>query len=69
MVPFTYTLAGCVVEILHQQAQVYRNDPGRPIPAEIMHLTGLTDDDVRGERIAPSPTLRPAGGKTVIEHL
>ena len=49
--PFTYTLAGTLVEVLHDEAQAHRNDPGRPLPAEITHLTGLTDDDVRGERI------------------
>ena len=52
MLPFTYsTVEGCVVEVLHSEAKAYRNDPGRPLPAEITHLTGLTDDDVRGERI------------------
>ena len=51
MLPFTYSLAGTVVEVLHFEAKAYRNDPGRPLPAEITHLTGLTDDDVRGERI------------------
>ena len=51
LLPFTYTLAGTVVEVLHNEAQAHRNDPGRPLPAEITHLTGLTDDDVRGERI------------------
>ena len=51
LLPFTYTLAGTVVEVLHDEAQAHRNDPGRPLPAEITHLTGLTDDDVRGERI------------------
>ena len=51
LLPFTYTLAGTVVEVLHDEAQAHRNDPGRPLPAEITHLTRLTDDDVRGERI------------------
>ena len=51
LLPFTYTLAGTVVEVLHDEAQAHRNDPGRALPAEITHLTGLTDDDVRGERI------------------
>ena len=51
MLPFTYTLEGSVVEVLQGEAQVHRNDPGRPLPTEITHLTGLTDDDVHGERI------------------
>ena len=51
LLPFTYTLEGHVVEVLHHEARAYRNDPGRPLPAEITHLTGLTDDEVRGERI------------------
>ena len=51
MLPFMYTLDGRIVEVLHHEAQVHRNDPGRPLPAEITHLTGLTDDDVRGGRI------------------
>ena len=51
LLPFTYTLAGTVVEVLHDEAQAHRNDPGRALPAEITHLTGLTDDDVRGEVI------------------
>ena len=64
MLPFTYTLEGSVVEVRHDEAQVHRNDPGRPLPAEITHLTGLTDDDVRGERIdveAASALLEGSG--------
>ena len=51
LLPFTYTLDGRVAEVLHDEAQAHRNDPGRPLPVEITHLTGLTDDDVRGQRI------------------
>ena len=48
LLPFTYALDGRVVEVLHDEAQAHRNEPGRPLPEEITHLTGLTDDDVRG---------------------
>ena len=64
LLPFTYTLAGTVVEVLHDEAQAHRNDPGRPLPAEITHLTGLMDDDVRGERIdaeAASALIKRSG--------
>ena len=33
------------------QPLAWLEDPGCPIPEEITHLTGLTDDDVRGRRI------------------
>ena len=51
MLPFRYTLDGRVVGVRHDEAQVHRQDPGRPLPEEITHLTGLTDEDLRGERI------------------
>ena len=69
MLPFTYTLAGNVVEVLHFEAKAYRNDPGRPLPAEITHLTGLTDDDVRGERIdVDEATALIARSSLIIAH-
>lgn len=51
LLPFRYTLDGRVVEVLEDEAQTYRRDPGRPLSAEITSLTGLTDDDVRGRHI------------------
>ena len=49
--PFRYTLDGRVVEVLEDEAQSYRRDPGRALSAETTALTGLTDDDVRGQHI------------------
>ena len=50
LLPFTYTLGG-VAQVLEDEGQAYRNDPGRPLPKEVAHLTGLTDEDLRGERV------------------
>ena len=51
LLPFTYTLSGHIVEVLLGEAQSYRRDPGRALHTEITALTGLTDDDVRGQHI------------------
>jgi len=50
IVPFTYDRqSGAILEVgEHVQ---YFEDPGKPIPPEIVELTGLTDDDVRGKSI------------------
>jgi DNA polymerase-3 subunit epsilon len=41
------------------EVQVYDGleDPGRPIPKEVVALTGLTDDDVRGQKIDEARVL------------
>ena len=52
LLPFTYAPAdGRIAEVLHHEAQVHLQDPGRALDPLITALTGLTDDDVRGQRI------------------
>ena len=50
--PFTYAIDdGRVVEVLHDEALVCRNDPGRPLDPAITAFTGLTDGDLQGQYI------------------
>ncbi len=50
LVRFTYdAVTGQPVEVL--AAESLLEDPGRPLPPEIVELTGITDDMVRGQRI------------------
>jgi DNA polymerase-3 subunit epsilon len=50
IVRFTYDqLTGQPVEVVGTAS--YFEDPGRPVPPEIVSLTGITDDMVRGQRI------------------
>ena len=51
MLPFTYTPEGRIVHVLHHEARAWRIDPGRALPREIVALTGLTDEMVRGQRL------------------
>jgi DNA polymerase-3 subunit epsilon len=53
MVPFTYDAeSGRIFDV--GQTLTYFEDPGRPIPPEIVELTGITDADVAGKRIDES---------------
>ena len=53
LVRFTYDArTGQPVEVVDTDSLL--EDPGRPIPPEIVELTGITDDMVRGQRIAES---------------
>lgn len=50
MILFTYEInTGRVVQVL--AAESWLQDPGRPIPDEVSKLTGITNDDVRGQSI------------------
>ena len=49
-VPFTFDpRTGRIHEVC--EAFVQLEDPGRPIPVEVVELTGITDDMVRGHRV------------------
>lgn len=50
VVPFDYVRETGEIIRAHEPFTAL-NDPGRPIPREIVDLTGITDDDVRGKRI------------------
>lgn len=50
MILFAYNInTGRVVQTL--AAESWLQDPGRPIPEEVSKLTGITNEDVRGESI------------------
>lgn len=50
MVAFEYDVHGNVYRVLRTSSQL--EDPGRPIPPEIVRLTGITDEEVAGQRIS-----------------
>lgn len=50
MVAFEYDLEGNVYRVLRTNSQL--EDPGRPLPQEIVNLTGLTDADLAGQQIS-----------------
>jgi DNA polymerase-3 subunit epsilon len=67
MVPFTYTLAGEVVEV--RPAFRRLRQPSKPIPPEITALTGIDDAMVAGHAIDPAEVAEfaaPAG--IIIAH-
>ncbi len=50
LILFSYdTSTGRLVQVL--AAESWLQDPGRPIPEHIAKLTGINDDDVRGQKI------------------
>jgi DNA polymerase III subunit epsilon len=51
MVPFDYSSAGQVLRIYTEATLSQLNDPGVPIPEEIVRLTGITNEMVAGQAI------------------
>lgn len=67
LVSFEFDREGRVYAL--RESASYFEDPGRPIPAEITQLTGITDDDVRGQRIPDAHVLAlVAEAHLVIAH-
>lgn len=65
IVRFTYdALTGQPVQVLAAESML--EDPGRPIPAEIVALTGITDDMVRGKRIDEGRVLTLLDGVGIV---
>jgi DNA polymerase III subunit epsilon len=54
MVPFDYSNDGRVLRVHHGSILSQFNDPGEPIPEEIVQLTGITNAMVAGQAIEPA---------------
>lgn len=64
-VPFEYEReSGRILEV--GPAESLLEDPGRPIPAEISRLTGITDEMVAGKTIDEAAVARLAAGAGLI---
>jgi DNA polymerase III subunit epsilon len=64
MVPFDFTSDGRIF-VVHESFSRFR-DPGRPIPAVVTALTGITDAMVAGTSFAPSEIQEFLGPDAVI---
>lgn len=67
VIPFQYIReSGQVISI--SDPVTFFEDPGRPIPAPIVALTGITDADVAGQRIDAAAVEAAVGSALVIAH-
>ncbi len=64
MIAFGFDERGRVCRV-RERFQAF-NDPGRPIPAEVVELTGITDEMVRGRSIDPDAVARVVGPAVVV---
>lgn len=67
LVPFTFDRAGRIIG--RRQPIAWLNDPGIPIPPEVVELTGITDERVKGTSIDPE-SVRPyvEGAQLIVAH-
>ncbi len=67
MVKFEFASDGRIFRLVDEYDEF--NDPGTPIPAEIVALTGITDEMVEGKHIDPAEVAAfVAGSHIVIAH-
>lgn len=67
MIKFEFSSDGRIYRLMEEFDQF--NDPGGPIPPEIVALTGITDDMVKGQRIdADEVAAFIAGTAIVVAH-
>lgn len=68
MILFAYDMnTGRVLQVL--AAESWLQDPGRPIPPDVSKLTGISDDDVRGQSIDEARVRELASDvKLIIAH-
>lgn len=67
LVAFEFDSAGMVYGV--DAKQEWFEDPGIPIPAEVVEITGITDDMVRGQRIDDAAVLQEvARAHLIIAH-
>lgn len=64
MIVFEYDDRGQVCRVVDRFQAL--NDPGRPIPAEVVELTGITDAMVTGHAIDPGEVARIVGPAVVV---
>lgn len=68
LLPFEYGRDSGLIYSVHEPL-AWLEDPGRPIPAEITALTGITDADVAGQRIDDAAVAAAAtNAALVIAH-
>ncbi len=67
ILPFHFSPQGQIFDVLPGYAAF--EDPGEPIPLDVVELTGITDDDVRGQTLDDTAVNRlVASSSLVIAH-